>query len=135
MTAQELYSVRDLKFEAWLLVQSRANLLATAEDLVPITDDMPRPKDMKSRTERLAIKILEVGEELEKVREKIIQAEIKLAEQIVSEVNNPVLQKLAILRYVKCLSYKEISHSMKYTLRYIYILHDRFLKHFTTCSS
>lgn len=135
MTEQELYSVRDLKFEAWLLAQSRANFLATAEDLVPITDDMPRPKDMKSRTERLAIKILEVDEELDKVREKIIQAEIKLAEQIVSEVNNPVLQKLAILRYVKCLSYKEISHSMKYTLRYIYILHDKFLKHFTTCSS
>ena len=135
MTRQDLDSVRDLKLRAWLLAQSRASLLATAEDLVPITDNMPRPKDMKSRTERLAIKILEVGEELEKVREQIIRAETKLAEQIVAEVNNPALQKLAILRYVKCLSYKEISHSMKYTLRYIYILHDKFLKHFISSSS
>lgn len=134
MTRQKLNSVRNLKVKAWLLAQSRASLLATAEDLVPITDDMPRPKDMKSRTERLAIKILEVDDELDKVREKIIQAEINLTEQIISEVDNPVLQKLAILRYVKCLSYKDISHSMKYTLRYIYILHDKFLKHFTTCS-
>lgn len=132
MTRQELNSVRDLKFQAWLLAQSRASLLATAEDLVPIIDVMPRPKDMRSRTERLAIKILAIDDELDKLHEKIIQAEINLTEQIISEVNNPALQKLAILRYVKCLSYKDISHLMKYTLRYIYILHDKFFKRFTT---
>lgn len=135
MTRQELDSVRDLKVKAWLLAQSRASLLAAAEDLVPIINDIPRPKDVKSRTERLAIKMLEIDEELDKVHEKIIKAEINLTEQIISEVNNPALQKLAILRYVKCLSYKEISHYMKYTLRYVYILHDKFLKCFTTCSS
>jgi len=132
MTRQDLDSVRDLKLRAWLLVQSRASLLATAEDLVPIINDIPRPKDVKSRTERLAVKILEIDDELDKVHEKIIQAEINLTEQIISEVDNPALQKLAILRYVKCLSYKDISHYMKYTLRYIYILHDKFFKRFIT---
>ena len=105
MTRRELYSVYNLKDKARLLAMTRASLLATAEDLVPITDNMPHSKSVKSYVEELAIKILEVDAELDKVREQIIQAEINLTEQIISKVDNPALQKFAILRYVKCLSY------------------------------
>ena len=73
MTRRELYSVYNLKDKARLLAMTRASLLATAEDLVPITDNMPHSKSVKSRVEELAIKILEVDAELDKVREQIIQ--------------------------------------------------------------
>ena len=131
MTRRELYSVYNLKDKARLLAMTRASLLATAEDLVPITDNMPHSKSVKSRVEELAIKILEVDAELDKAHEQIIQAEIKLTEQIISKVDNPALQKFAILRYVKCLSYKEIAAQMGYTRRNIYFLRSKFLKLFT----
>lgn len=134
MTANELYSVRNLKNKVKSLEQARASLLATAEDLASVVDDMPRPTDIKSRVEKLAIKILEVDAELDKVREQMIQAEIELAKKIVSEVANPTLQKFAILCYVKCLSYKEIAAEMGYTRRNVYFLRCKFLKLFTSIS-
>ena len=130
MSKQELYSVYNLKDKARLLAMTRASLLATAEDLVPITDNMPHSKSVKSYVEELATKILEVDAELDKVREQIIQAEINLTEQIISKVDNPALQQFAILRYVKCLSYKEIAAQMGYTRRNIYFLRRKFLKLF-----
>ena len=132
MTRQELNSVYNLKASMRGLTQSRASLLATAEDLVPITDNMPHSKSVKSRVEELATKILEVDAELDKVREQIIQAEINLTEQIISKVDNPVLQKFAILRYVKCLPYTDIATQMGYTRRNIYFLRRKFLKLFTS---
>ena len=134
MTRRELYGVYNLKADAALLAMTRASLLATAEDLVPITDNMPHSKSVKSYVEELATKILEVDAELDKVREQIIQAEINLTEQIISKVDNPALQKFAILRYVKCLSYKEIAAQMGYTRRNIYFLRRKFLKLFTSRS-
>ena len=66
MTRRELYSVYNLKDKARLLAMTHASLLATAEDLVPITDNMPHSKSVKSRVEELATKILEVDAELDK---------------------------------------------------------------------
>ena len=97
MTGWELYSVYNLKDKARLLAMTRASLLATAEDLVPITDNMPHSQSVKSRVEELAIKILEVDAELDKVREQIIQAEINLTEQIISKVDNPALRQMPVL--------------------------------------
>ena len=97
MTRRELYSVYNLKDKARLLAITRASLLATAEDLVPITDNMPHSKSVKSYVEELAIKILEVDAELDKVREQIIQAEINLTEQIISKVDNPALRQMPVL--------------------------------------
>ena len=134
MTANELYSVRNLKNKVKLLEQARASLLATAEDLASVVDDMPRSQEVKSRVEKLAIKILEIDAQLDSVREQMIQAEIELAKKIVAEVANPTLQKFAILCYVKCLSYKEIAAEMGYTRRNVYFLRCKFLKLFTSIS-
>ena len=138
MTRRELYSVYNLKDKARLLAMTRASLLATAEDLAPITYNMPHSKSAKSYVEELATKILEVDAELDKVREQIreqiIQAEINLSEQIISKVDNPALQKFAILHYVKCLSYKEIAAQMGYTRRNVYFLRRKFLKLFNGTS-
>ncbi len=133
MTKDELYSIRNLNSVMRALEQRRAMLLSTAEDLVPIVDGMPRVREpTKSKVAELATKILTVDEALDTAREQIVRAKISLTKKILADVSDSALQKFAILRYVKCLSYKDTAHFMRYTLRHVYRLQDRLLKNYVT---
>ena len=99
----------------------------SAEDLVPAPSDMPRSLDIVNRVEKLAIKLVDAESKLAELKVQFLQAKLILVEKIFAEVSDPTLQKFVLLRYVECLPYKDIAHRMRYTLRHVYRLHEKFL--------
>ena len=131
MTEQELNGAREIK-EKIRDVEKRIlpMLRADAENLVPIVDGLPHGTDIKSRVENIAVMIVEDERELSALNEKMTLARSELADKILREVDEPILQTLLVLRYVECLSFKETARRMHFTLRYIFKLHTKFLKEF-----
>ena len=117
MTEQELNSVRDLKKRIRDLETRLQTLRLSAENLVPILDGLPHSTEAKSRVEKLALEIVEKESELTALREQIILDKSRLAD--------------LILRYIECLSFRETARRMKYGLRHIYKIHEKFLKNGT----
>lgn len=128
MTAEELNSVRELRKKI-RAVESRLQALKTnAENIVPILDGLPHAKTAQSKVERNALKIIESEQELETLRTELIQAKSALADKIMSQVDEPNYQTLLVLRYVECLSFREIARRMHYTLRSVYRTHKKILR-------
>lgn len=127
MTKQELKSVLLLKHKISAQEGYIETLRLSAENLVPVPSDMPRSLDISKRVENLAIKLVEAGNKLAELQAQFFQAKLSLTEKILVEVSDPTLQKFVLLRYVECLSYKDTAHRMRYTLRHIYRLHEKFL--------
>ena len=128
MTNEELNSVRDLQSRARDLKRHVDELRMSVENLVSLLDGMPHAKQLKSRVESLTLKIVEEERELEALREEILIAKSQLTELILNATDKPTVQTLLILRYVECLSFKETARRMKYGLRHIFKLHEKFLK-------
>lgn len=128
MTEQELYQVRDVKKRIKDLEKKLEMLKMSAGNLVPIIDGLPHATQAKSRVERIALMIVDAERELDNLRNRLTQAKTELADKIMCEVSEPVLQTLLVLRYVECLPFKDIAHKMFFGLRYVFKLHDRILK-------
>lgn len=128
MTEQELFSVREMKSGIKALEKKLQTLRMSAGNLVPIIDGLPHATQAKSRVERISLMIVECERELDNLRDRLIKAKSDLADKIMCEVSEPVLQTLLVLRYVECLPFKDIAHRMVFGLRYIFKLHDKILK-------
>lgn len=126
MTKRELKSVLLLKHKISEQESYIETLRLSAEDLVPAPSDMPRSLDIVNRVEKLAIKLVEAENKLAELKVQFLQAKLILVEKIFLEVSDPTLQKVVLLRYVECLSYKDIAQRMGYTRRHIYRLHEKF---------
>lgn len=128
MTEQELFGVRDLKGKIKEVEKRLQTLKMSAGNLVPIIDGLPHATQAKSRVERITLMIVDAERELDSLRNRLVQAKTELANKIMCEVSEPVLQTLLVLRYVECLPFKDIYNRMHYTLRQIFRLHDKVLK-------
>ena len=130
MTEEELNGVRELNKKICDIERHLQALRISAENLVPILDGLPHSSEAKSRVEKIALMIVEDERELTALNETKLLAKSELADKILCEVNEPILQTLLVLRYVECLSFKETARRMHFTLRHIFKLHEKILKEF-----
>lgn len=130
MTEQELNSVRELKKRIRDLEKHLQALRLSAENIVPVLDGLPHSTEVKSRVEKIALRLVESERELTALNEKLMLAKVHLLDKILRQVDEPALQTLLVLRYVECLSFKETARRMHFTLRYVFKLHTKFLKEF-----
>lgn len=128
MTEKELNSVRELNKQIRRQEQHLQALRLSAENLVPILDGLPHSNEAKSRVEKIALMIIESERELENLRKEMTAAKSELVEKILRAVDEPAMQTLLALRYVECLSFKETARRLRFTLRHVFRLHEKFLK-------
>ena len=128
MTEQELNVVRELSKRIRELERYLQALRLSAQNITPVIDGLPHSTTLQARVEKIALSIVEKERELYQLQEQFLHEQGRLAEFILSSVNDPTLQTLLILRYVACLSFKETARSMHFTLRHVFRLHEKFLK-------
>lgn len=123
MTEQELNQVRDLSKR----IRDLENLLATlrkrAEDIVPARDGLPQSTDIHSKVESLALKIVEKTIELESLHEQILAATATLTESICLKITDPNQRAVLLLRYVHCMTFRDIGFQLNYSDRKVFQLH------------
>ena len=78
----EINAARELREEIQSLERRIETLKATAQNLVPIRDGLPKGKATSSAVERLAVKILALEEDLRGLREKLDAVKVQLIEKI-----------------------------------------------------
>lgn len=128
MTAQEINKARELSKRIRELERQIAALCLSRDNIVPVLDGMPHATDVKSKVENLALRIVENQRVLENLRVEFEAEKARVASAIMSEFDDPTAQSLLLLRYVSCLSFREIARRMQYGLRHVYKLHDRLVK-------
>ena len=128
MTERELNRVRELNKKIRTLERFLAELRLSAENIVPILDGLPKAALAKSRVEKIALRAVESGHELETLRNELIQAKTELADKIMAGMFEPVIQTLLMLRYVEGASFNQTARRMRISLRHVFRLHEKFLK-------
>ena len=128
MTAQTINKARELSKRIRELERQIAALCLSRDNIVPVLDGMPHATDIKSKVENLALRIVENQRVLENLRVEFEAEKARVASVIMSELDDPTAQSLLLLRYVSCLSFREIARRMQYGLRHVYKLHDRLVK-------
>ena len=127
----ELNIVRELKKILTKEEQRLNSLRINALNITPVIDGLPHAKTAQSKVERNALRIIESEQEVETLRAELIQAKSALADKIMSQVDEPNYQTLLVLRYVECLSFREIARRMHFVLRNLFNLHDAALENFS----
>ena len=103
-------------------------LRMAATNLVPIIDGMPHATFSQSRVEKIALKTVEAEQELTKLYAEQEPTKAKLADKIIGMTDNTEFQTLLVLRYVECLSFREISRRIHYSLSRVFDLHDKIIR-------
>lgn len=128
MNEQELNEARDKSKRIRELERHLEALRLSVENIVPVLDGMPHAKEAKSKVERIALQIIDSEHKIEVLRGELECIKTHLANVIMTKVDNPSHQTLLFLRYVSCLSFKEISRRMRCSLRHVFRLHEQFFK-------
>ena len=102
-----------------------------ATNLTPLFDGMPHDTTVKSRVEEVALKIIAAETELDALQKEFVQAKEQLINQILGEIDEPVLQTLLILRFVNLMTWTQIARQMNYDRRWLFRRHKEFLA--TSC--
>ena len=124
MTFEELNAVRDINFELAKAKRTLAIWRCASSIKVPSNTRLSKTKTTNSSVERISIKIIEAENKVVALQEKVSLNQEILEKQIVSEFDDSEHQALLILRYVECLSFKDIAKIMHYSEKHIYRLHD-----------
>lgn len=128
MTVSEINKARELSKRIRELERQMSALILSRDNIVPVLDGMPHATEVKSKVERLAVRIVESERELEGLRSEFEQEKTRIANAVMLAFDVPTEQSLLLLRYVSCLSFREIARRMHYGLRYVFKLHDRLVK-------
>ena len=123
MTEQDLNRIRDLSKRIRDLEKLLATLRSRAEDISPARDGLPKPTDIQSKVENLALKIVEKSIELDSLHEEILNATIVLTEAICLHISDPVQRAVMLLRYVHCMRFRDIGFQLGYSDRKVFALH------------
>ena len=128
MTEAELNAVRDINKKIRDLERRLKDLRLAAENIVPIVDGLPHSNEIQARVEKIALQTVETERELDDLRARLPHVQMHLTEMIFREVDAPVLQTFATLRYVACVPFKETSHRLHITLRHAFRLNEKLFK-------
>ena len=98
--------------------------------LQPARLDMPPAQNVSKPTEKAAIKILALEEEITRLQEEIIGAKAELAILILDTVSDSAVAQILIRKYVRQETFQRIATEMKYSLRHVFRLHAKGKKEF-----
>ena len=119
----EITAARDLREEIQTLERRMETLRATAQDLVPIRDGLPKGKVTSSAVERLAVKILNLEEYLRGLQEKLAAVKIHLIEEISAAPLKEMERRVLMMRYVNCMRFRDICFDLNKSDARIYQWH------------
>ena len=93
----------------------------------PVLSDMPQSKpDGSSNVERLALRVLELSQEIQALRVELSKVEVEIHKAI-ARVNNQNLTAILEMRYLGFMKWEEIAAEMDYSIDYVYQVHRRAL--------
>lgn len=131
MTDKELNAVRDLHNKIRDLERHLQALRRSAQNIVPVIDGLPHSSDVKSRVEKLALKIVEDECELSDLREQFAISALDLTEQINrSDQLNQQEKSILLMRYVACMNFQDIWLEMQISDNRAFYLHRTAVKNF-----
>lgn len=128
MTREELNVVREIKKELRSARERADNLRGQRGNLMRELNGMPHLKSLYSRVEELAIKIIDVEEEIATLERKMLSAQDRLTEKIFTTVSDARLQQIFFMRYVQCFSFRAVAAEMNYSLSRVFKLHDDYFE-------
>lgn len=127
MTNEELTRVRRLNLQIEKQEKYLLGLRQLTMTMETIYSDMPRAHTPGKKVEHLTIKIIAAEEKLADLRKDLVQAREALTEQILDEFDEPTLQRILLLRYVRCYSWTQVSRALPMDRTWVYREHKQFL--------
>ena len=108
MTIAELNEVRDLREKLRAAIRQLRALRESIQNLCPELDGMPHAQSQQSKVEKMTVLIIEGEREVDALKAQIDTTGAALARKIKNLPLNPQEQEILILRYVGCLSFRDI---------------------------
>ena len=124
MTRGELETVRQLKEELRREEGRLQTLRLSIESLNKLLDGMPHACRVASPTERLAAQIVDSERRLGSLQMKMIEEAGRLLTAIKNSPLGRREQEVLILRYVQCMTFRDISLRLEVSDAHVYRLHD-----------
>lgn len=118
-----LEAVREMRMKLAAEERRLLCLKRAAQDLVPIRDGLPKSKNVTSRTERLALKIIECEHELADLREELAQAE-EILTDVIARLPH---QKFLRLYFLEGCSLLETARLLRITLKRAFLIRQKIL--------
>lgn len=119
----EITAARDLKEEIHSVERQMETLRATAQNLVPIRDGLPKGKATSSAVERLAVKILKLEEYRQAKLKELDAVKIRLIEEICAVPLKEMERRVLMMRYVNCMQFRDICFDLNKSDARIYQWH------------
>ena len=121
----ELTCVRELKAELQRRQERLKNLREVATSVtVPRLDGLPRPNNLFSKPEKFMQLIIDEERELARLQVELDETATDLSKEIKKRVDDARQETILILRYVGCLSFREVSRRTLYSVRNCLRLHN-----------
>lgn len=131
MTDKDLNAVRDLRNKIRDLTSHLQALRLSAQNIVPVIDGLPHSDSVKSRVEKLALKILEKERELSDLNKKFAISALDLEERINrADQLNQQEKTILLMRYVACMRFQDIWIELKTSDARTFHLHRSAVKKF-----
>lgn len=121
----ELTCVRELKAELQRRQERLKNLREVATSVtVPRLDGLPRANNLFSKPEKFMQLIIDEERELARLQVELDETATDLSKEIKKRVDDARQETILILRYVGCLSFREVSRRTSYSVRNCLRLHN-----------
>lgn len=120
-----LNCVRELKERIVTAEAELLNLRGLAQNLVPTIDGMPTARSLDSRVERLSVKVVYAERELDRLKSEFDRQAALLFDEIQRRVKTTQAATVVTLRFVTCLSFRQIARRINYSLRQVFRLNQQ----------
>lgn len=117
--------VREIRERIVTTEAELANLRGLAGNLVPTLDGLPMARSLDSRVEKLGVKIVDAEAELDRLKAEFDKAAAELFDEIQRRVRSIELVAVLSLRFVSCLSFRQIARRMNYSVRQVFRLNQQ----------
>lgn len=123
MTNEELGEVRRLRKLFDEEFKRRQSVLSAISSINAKLDDLPKAQSLTSRTENFALLLVETENNLQAIGNELLRATAALCGKLLWADLSTDQREVLNLRYVQCLSFKDISRQMNYSIQHIFRLH------------
>ena len=128
MTIAELNVVRDLRERLRAAIRQLRALRDSIQNLCPELDGMPHAQSQQSKVEKMTVLIIEGEREVDAIKAEIDTTGATLARKIKNLPLNSQEQEILILRYVGCLSFRDIKAKLHMGASRLFYVHRNALK-------